>query len=165
MIQEEIIDYNRRCAEFLGMYDYSRDNEYFEKGGYYAYSDKNKNPSSGYYTILQKTSEGYTGIFNSDWNWIMEVIEAIEKKSEHIIMGRPLYNSFDIGKHSIKFYFNPNNNYLLQLELKQWLPDEPWKNSLYKNHIIKEFDFKKKGKKEAVVEAINQFLIWYNKKK
>lgn len=103
--------------------------------------------------------------FHSDWNWIMKVVDIIEKKSEHIIMGRPLYNSFDIGNRNIKFYFSPNNKYLLQLELKQVLSDEPWIHTMYKHHIIQQFDFKTKGKKEAVVQAINQFLIWYNNKK
>lgn len=67
MTSKEIIEYNKRCAEFLGMYDYSKDNKFFEKNECYCYLEKHKNPPSGYYTIIQKTSiQGYKGVFNSD---------------------------------------------------------------------------------------------------
>jgi len=145
MTQEEIIEYNKRCALFL-------DKKYNNNKIVVNYFNKcNANPTGETWHECH---------YHSDWNWIMEVVEAIEKKSECIIMGRFLYNSFDIGNRSIKFYYNPNNQYLLQLELKQVLSDEPWIHTMYKHHIIQEFDFKTKGKKEAVVQAINQFLIW-----
>lgn len=131
MTQEEILEYNKRSAEFLGMYDYSKDNEYFKKGNYYCYPEKEKNPGSGYYTIIQNTSEGYYGIFNSDWNWIMKVVEAIEQLGYRVeIIGL----SCIIYKNS-----NPISSYYG-----------------IKNESTKE---------EAVVQAINQFLIWYNENK
>ena len=151
MTQEEIIEYNKRCAEFLGNKLISKND--FNMLGEHAYTGEHEHTN---WAVIEYLN------YHHDWNGIMEVIEAIEKKSEHVIMGRPLYDSFDIGKHSIKFYFSPNNKYLLQLELSQLLPDKPFVHTMYKHHIIKEFDFKKNGKKEAVVQAINQFLIWYN---
>jgi len=60
MTQEEIIDYNKRCAEFLGM-----DNDAF---------------------LLAKQIEKNTGIchlkFHSDWNWIKLVLEKISSLNE-----------------------------------------------------------------------------------
>lgn len=151
MTREEIIKYNKRCAEFL-IPDNNSIYYYLPKFGLYL-----NRYGEVYYEEVFKIDEMK---FHSDWDWIMEVVEAIEKVSKYTIMNKDLYSSFDIGKHSIKFYFSPNNNYLLHLELRQCLPDEIWKHSGYKHHIIKEFDFKKDGKKAAVVEAINQFLIW-----
>jgi hypothetical protein len=163
MTQEEISQYNSRCAEFLGAI-YS---EHAEAWGFGNAKNIGSKMFHGvmYHNVIEAQRFEKELIFHSDWNWIMEVVEAIEKKTEHFILGIPLYNSFDIGNRSIKFYYSPNNQYLLQLELKQMLSDEPWIHTMYKHHIIQEFDFKTKGKKEAVVEAINQFLIWYNKNK
>lgn len=100
MTQEEILQYNKRCAEFLGM-----DNDAF---------------------LLAKQIEKNTGIchlkFHSDWNWIMEVVEAIEKKAWVNIKGCAV---------DISTIANLNAP----------------------------------TKKEAVVEAINQFLIWYEQNK
>ena len=134
MTQEEIKEYNKRCAEFLGMYDYSMDNEYFEKGNYYCYPEKEKNPGSGYYTIVQNTSDGYYGIFNSDWNWIMEVVEAIEKLGYESLIGGSEY-----------YYPEKGMRYI-----QSFIKDDV---TIYQEA---------KTKKEAVVQAINQFLIWYN---
>ena len=70
MTQEWIDQYNKKCAEFLGMYDYSIDNEFFEKGEAFCYPEKDKNPGCGFFYHL---------VFHSDWNWIHEVVEAINK--------------------------------------------------------------------------------------
>lgn len=154
MTEKEILEYNKKCAEFLGF-------KYKNQSKFWAIYPLDNN------SYLRQL--GYVRMdnlkFHSDWNWIMEVVEAIEKKSKHTIINRDLYDSFDIGNRHIKFYFSPNNEYLLQLELKQFVPDESWIHTMYKHRIIKQFDFKTKGKKEAVVEAINQFLIWYKESK
>lgn len=96
MTQEEILEYNKRCAEFLGM-----DNDAF---------------------LLEKQIEKNTAIchlnFHSDWNWIMEVVEAI------VI-------------------------YYKDKEIPQI-------------HLLNQPIF---TPKEAVVQAINQFLIWYEQNK
>lgn len=187
MNKEELQQYTLNCFEFLG-YElfkvkrayrdmYGSFEEWFEPEDMYI-----KNPTKEFkeHLILSdpeevgldwdvKLFDSYyypcTDEFYSDWNKIMEVVEAIEEKSKSVIFGESVYDSFNIGKNSIKFYFSPNNKYLLQLELKQFLPDEIWKHNMYKNHIIKQFDFKNKGKKAAVVEAINLFLIWYKQNK
>ena len=146
MTQKEINDYNRRCAEFLGMYDYSKDNDYFEKGKYYCYPKKEKNPDSGYYTIIQNTSNGYVGVFNSDWNWIMEVVEAIEKLES-------------IGKTSIQYYTLLSGVGCYKIQVGRDSEDNKYPDSfpIEVTEFISENT--NKTKKEAVVQAINQFLI------
>lgn len=158
MTQKEILEFNRRCAEFLGY----KSQERVVNTSFY---EDNKPTRKLVFELGVKKYSIDKLQYHSNWNWIMQVVEAIEKKSEHIIIGRPLYNSFDIGNRNIKFYFSPDNKYLLQLELQQVLSDEPWLHTMYKHHIVKEFDFRNKGKKAAVVEAINQFLIWYENAK
>jgi len=99
MTQEEILDYNKLCAEFLNLH---RDKEV-------AIYKFNAYP----YEYLR---------FNSDWNWIHEVVEAILKVQNP-------------RKHS------DTTCSTLKREIKAHLGGT---------------------KKEAVVQAINQFLIWYN---
>ena len=103
MTQEEILEYNKLCAEFLNLH---RDEEV-------AIYKFNAYP----YEYLR---------FNSDWNWIMEVVEAIEKLGYEI----------DIFSNCVQICDTPDENYITEAAGKT--------------------------KKEAVVQAINQFLIWYN---
>jgi hypothetical protein len=57
MTQQEILEYNKRCVEFLGLY---RDNEV---------------------VIYNMKSYTYKSLkFHSDWNWIMEIVETIRQK-------------------------------------------------------------------------------------
>lgn len=83
MIQKEIIEYNKRCAEFLG----AEVNDILER----IYIDKMKDDEMIFHnhSVTLQTYEwnGTTNIhyipivmleFHSDWNWIMEVVEAIE---------------------------------------------------------------------------------------
>lgn len=86
MTEVELQDYTRRCAAFLGMYDYSLENEYFDKGRYYKFPDGEsdtgyQNPGSGYFDCLN--------CFYEDWNWIMEVVEAIQR-----VTTMHIYNSY-----------------------------------------------------------------------
>lgn len=92
MTQEEILQYKKRCAEFLGL-------EILKDEYCYDYPD-----------------------FHSDWNWIMEVVEVIEKKAWVNIKGCAVDISTIVNLNA-------------------------------------------PTKKEAVVEAINQFLIWYEQNK
>ena len=117
MTQEEILQYNKLCAEFLGFKHHE---------------------GSEYWTTMLWGGNGFTlrqMRFHSDWNWIMEVVEAIEKLHFNVRMSCTcitIENAFD------------NDSDL---------------NPIYKFHSIQgEFE----TKKEAVVQAINQFLIWYN---
>jgi len=104
MTQEEILQYNKMCVEFLNLH---RDEEVVIY-----------NMHSYCYDLLK---------FDSDWNWIMEVVEAIEK-------------IFHIQGVEIE---------------GRWC--------CIKTNIFHEC--RGLTKKEAVVYAINQFLIWYNKNK
>lgn len=106
MTQEEILEYNKRCAEFLNLH---RDKEVviFNMKAYT-------------YDLLK---------FHSDWNWIHEVIEAIEKLDFGIKQCRKV----------VEIYRDSN-----------------------KENI---FYIKKTSRKHSIVEAINQFLIWYNEQR
>jgi hypothetical protein len=135
LTQEWITQYNRKCAVFLGMHDYSLDNEYFEKETYYCYPEKNKNPGCGYWTVLQKQGDNsFSGIFNSDWNWIMEVVEKIEKLGAEYYLG--------------------NKSFAISYTLSE--------GNWYSEETIVKTD---RHTKEAVVQAIDQFIDWYNKQK
>lgn len=83
MTDKEILDYNKRCAEFLGMYDYSKDNEYFDKEIYFSYPQKEKNPGCGYFKL--------DTAFTSDWNWIMEVIQEIRRLVFPVILEKTVF--------------------------------------------------------------------------
>lgn len=70
MTQQEILDYNKRCAEFLGVKK-SQYNEY-EMYGFISCIEDGENEQHFFKPEDMK--------FHSDWNWIMELVEAIEKK-------------------------------------------------------------------------------------
>jgi len=118
MIQQEILEYNKRCAEFLGWnktHPKIKDwHIYITPIGHISYDKM---------------------LFHSDWNWIMEVVEAIEKLKYLVVIQSNFCQIQEIGTK--KNDFKP---YIIA--------------SIYSN-----------DKKEAVVQAINQFLIWYNENK
>lgn len=125
MTQEEIIDYNRRCAEFLGMNNDA--------------------------LLLAKQIEKNTGIchlkFHSDWNWIHEIIDAIEKlKTETSTFDFYIQPKSVLIKEERNYSFEKRDGGRTSQPLK--FNDSVWITG--------------KTKKEAVVQAINQFLIWYN---
>ena len=66
MTQEEILDYNIRCAEFLGWRKYQKIFYYIPHTLQEHQGIKQDIPIEGM-------------VFNSNWNWIMEVVEAIIK--------------------------------------------------------------------------------------
>lgn len=98
MTQEEILQYNKMCAEFLGV--------------------------TLHESQLTMPHSHFTG-YHSDWNWIHEVVEAILKVQNP-------------KKHSDTTC------------------------STFKREIEAHLG---RTKKEATVEAINQFLIWYEQNK
>lgn len=108
-----IADYNKRCAEFLG--------------------------SNGMEKIVSNNGHSYPPIdlmrFHSDWNWIMEVVEAIEELNMEISILDEECSIIDTEKAEKE--------------------ENPF--------MIEPVSFGEgETKKEAVVKAINQFLIWYN---
>lgn len=117
MTQEEILDYNKRCAEFLNA-------KYEPESHRYVFQ---KQLTDTEYTLRKSTRHHREQMcFHSDWNWIMEVVEAIEQLEN--VRVKMLQNSCDI------FVIDKD----------------------------KFITVTKTSKQEAVVEAINQFLIWYN---
>ena len=126
MTQKEILEYNKRCSEFhypnakaeYESGDISIEECIFKKGMLIF----------GHFDLMK---------YHSDWNWIMEVVEAIEDKD---IDDYPFILTMTV--HNV-FIENPMvipNAYIVQAVIED-------------------------SKKEAVVKAINQFLIWYNENK
>jgi len=105
MTEQETLEYNKRCAEFLG-WKYSEEKDRWNEDMLRQYS----------------FVESIDLKFHSDWNWIMEVVEAINKTQNPKQGGDTTHST-------------------LKREVQALLG---------------------KSAKEAVVEAINQFLIWYN---
>ena len=84
MNYEEILEYNKRCATFLGAVFYDDDKIAFPEGYYMLDSHEFDLP-------CQLTDMS----FHSDWNWIMYVIDKIE--STNIKKGFGYYYCFKIG--------------------------------------------------------------------
>jgi hypothetical protein len=127
MTQEEFLEFNKRCAEFLGYElitpQMRKRPEEWKDNSYWEHKDKANVHTSK--KVLGR--DGYLA-FHSDWNLIMEVVEAIEKLNYQV----------DIQ----------NNHCLIQRS-----------DSFDGIRVYAE------TKKEAVVQAINQFLIWYEQNK
>ena len=110
--KEEILEYNKRCAEFLGVdVDYSIE----------VYKDS-KSPLRNH---IDNKPKSEPLLFDDDWNWIMEVILAINMIP------------------------NPKNPSDATLQTKRTAVQSILRSA----------------NKEAVVKAINQFLIWYEQNK
>ena len=125
MNEQQILEYNKRCAKFMG-YQVMTEKSFLM----YEY------PKG---TDLSKVYIDTTLVFHSDWNWIMEVVEAIEKLEFRVEIA---YN---------------------QVDLECMRPDLDRFSTHINLHDCdgygQDLDLTKKG---AVVKAITQFLIWYN---
>lgn len=80
MNKEEIYNYNNRCAEFLGYVNTTptdKDFNIYE-------NEKGMIIDNKIYTLLETMSMK----FHSDWNWIMEVVEAIEELDIVVLIGK-----------------------------------------------------------------------------
>ena len=126
MTQEEILEYNKRCAEFL-KWEFTTFKE--------VYNHINDFKGNQYDSLEELQ-------FHSDWNWIMEVVEAIEKLYDH--PNKEI--SVDIRAGQIEIFQRPYR-----------LEDNDYHELIYLDD-----GYINNSKKEAVVKAINQFLIWYN---
>lgn len=139
MKQHEILEYNMRCAELLTISE-EIENELV------AYPEQQYSPLCSYANaayITDKEDNPDNTVWNyckfhSDWNWIMEVVEAIEKLE--------VWDKEYDSEYSV--------------------------NILNKCCLIDSLDYKTpveyscaETKKEAVVQSINQFLIWYEQNK
>ena len=137
MIQEEILEYNKRCAEFLG---WKETTEQF-KIDWVGCKTKERldRLNKQYIPILEKNGDvlfpDFSVInFHSDWNWIMEVVEAIEKLNMEVSIIDEECCIIDTEKAEKE--------------------ENPF--------MIEPVSFGEgESKKESVIKAINQFLIWY----
>lgn len=139
MTQEEILQYNKRCAEFLRF-------KYLNQAKFWGIYPLDNN------SFLRKL--GWLRMdklkFHSDWNWIMEVVEAIEKlKTETSTFEFHTQPKSVLIKEERNYCFEKGDGGRTSQPLK--LNGSVWITG--------------KTKKEAVVEAINQFLIWYEQNK
>ena len=125
---QEIKEYNKRCAEFLGYVNTTPTDKDFN----IYKNEKGMIIGNQIYTMIEPMSAR----FHSDWNWIMEVVEAIEKLG---------YESLTGGS---EYYYPEKGMRYIQSFIKDDM-------TIYQEA---------KTKKESVVQAINQFLIWYNEK-
>ena len=114
MTQEEILQYNKRCAEFLDIV--TEEPHWVEFNKFMPNSIAMSYGRRHHIEQLQ---------FHSDWNWIMEVILAINMIP------------------------NPKNPSDATLQTKRTAVQSILRSA----------------NKEAVVKAINQFLIWYEQNK
>ena len=149
MTPQEILDYNKRCAEFLGADIFEKDGRWEVRNWSNPKDRPNKVISSSPITIWGTKEETYNkillellnekygrwGKFHSDWNWIMEVKTKICQLN--------IVDEFDTEYDSVAKGFNC-----------RILP-------LFKDSFGPICIAIMPTEKEAVVEAINQFLIWY----
>lgn len=125
---QEINDYNRMCAEFLGWRNLNDDSfpEFITPMGDF-YPAKNME-------------------FHSDWNWIHEIIDAIEKlKTETSTFEFHIQPKSVLIKEERNYSFEKGDGGKTSQPLK--FNDSVWVTG--------------KTKKEAVIQAINSFLKWY----
>lgn len=113
-------------------------------GAYFCNDDQNAYPN-GYWIIdndeIDLPSDLKDMSFHSDWNWIHKIIDNIEKLE---------LDKFGLGR----FITTCSNRVGHYFEIRE-------RNS-YDDKIEDGFG---ESKKEAVVQAINQFLIWYEQNK
>jgi hypothetical protein len=140
MTQDEILEYNKKCAEFLGVdINYSKE----------VYKDS----KSQLRQYIHNKPKSESLLFHSDWNWIMEVVEGIEKVKCNFTI-KTQWNEFN------------EQNYTQVTVNKREGEMSRDRTAIYNsvdvyNHHSPTFT----SKKEAVIHSINQFLIWYNSNK
>lgn len=144
---------NKILAEFMGMVYDNHDNQ---PNKYWLLTDEQKFTTSNTYPQNKDL------MFDSDWNWLMEVVEKIENLGCNVIMGRTIYSRFQIEHNHVKLNWSSNNNYQLFLEvLPSWM--EGRKNSLIMSKKYLRAEIKTETTKlEAVYIACVEFVKWYN---
>ena len=112
MTQEEILEYNKRCAEFLNLH---------------------RNEEVAIYNMKEYPYDFLK--FHSDWNWIMEVLKQITKYGYN-------WELIDFNGTVTEEKFMKCSIFNLEL-------GKPYNK----------FTTESSDEKEAVVQAINKFLI------
>jgi hypothetical protein len=87
--------------------------------------------------------------FHTDWNWILEMVDAIENRKTQTSSF-----SFHIQPDSVLIKEDRNYGFTMGDGLTSSVPIQ-FNGSVW---------ITGKNRKEAVAEAINQFLIWYEQK-
>jgi hypothetical protein len=102
--------------------------------------------------------------YDSSYDWLMSVIDFIEELGSYSVMGRKLYSTVKFSRNNVEIYFSPNQDLQLHLQfITGKVNKNTWRHTMYKHHIIKQFDFKTHGKQRGLYEAIVEFIKWYNK--
>ena len=141
---------NPKVAEFMG-------NKSMVDGSKIPYTIWNDSSNRSQYDEL---------LYHSSWEWLMPVVEKIEELGSYNVLGRKCYHSIKFDRDSVEIYFAPNQKYLLHLKYQTYKVDkDTWRHPLYKNHIIKQFDFKNNGRRMGLYKAVVEFIEWYNKNK
>lgn len=122
MIEQEIFEYNKLCAEFLGW-------KIIDGIITYIPEKNNFQHEVGY------SAKGFLQ-FHSDWNWIEEILNAIESKGFSYILKSDIYDNKRM--YTLKFYDKVGDLIFISCKEKKY-----------------------SDKKKAVVFAIYQFLKWY----
>ena len=151
------LKYNKKCAAFLGIKKIGSELESIDT----KYSWMCTRANTEY--LFQKDDFPYLDIwdylkFDSDWNWIMEIVEKIETLQIKI----PEKYKKGFLKNSIFGSIIVNVGYDNREEFKGWTSDvsiEICHPFIYDSSNKEPSRFE--TKKQAVVEAINAFLIWY----
>jgi len=149
MTKEEILKFNKLCAEFLGWKKFNGLNMRYKD------SYETNKVNFGEMVYFKHDLK-----FHSDWSWIMEVVEAIEKlKLGNVKIPVTFSSMHTITRTEIEEYYDAT--VVFNIIHSDCTIDIVGTMRLRNDFIeIKSLP----TKKEAVVEAINQFLTWYNSK-
>jgi hypothetical protein len=101
--------------------------------------------------------------FNTDWNWLMEIVEKIESLGSSEVIDKKIYSRFEIYGNHIQLDWRKDNQDLLRLEVcqKQMLTHKGYSCKEYKRIDIE----KNTTRMEALYIACVEFVKWYNKNK
>jgi hypothetical protein len=127
MTQQEIQERNENIARMLSMKKY--DNGGYGDEHWWCYEDIEKNPGCGYFSGLR---------FHSDYNWLMEAVEFIEKLDKYAFA----IDSHPLTGHCVLIH-NATDHGITSLVIP---------------------DVTKVDKKEAVFIAVSDFAKLYNNK-
>jgi hypothetical protein len=123
-------EYNKLCAEFLGGVEYiPKPWYYFPRYQQHWFFPNRLKPNRFNSKMLK---------FDTNWNWIMEVVEYIPQKVQ-----------------GINVSIHPNSCLITDTGVRGQLSLDASEN------IVRVLDAE--NSKEAVVQAIWEFLNWYNK--
>ena len=132
------IENNKIIAEFMGV-------------------SKSKIDANG--QVLNFENSKYN-TYNSDWNWLMEVVEKIETTSYNITQTKPYLNNKDRFKGTTSLSGEFIIGYDDREDFKGWTSYVGL--GTLPSIIIKDFGNRFNTKIEAVYNACVEFIKWYN---